>query len=365
MGSMGFDSTLFSSPFGPPLPSSFRNIQYGNSLSVQMPVYSGGRDTHALKAAKGMRVQAGFECEATDEARIADAIEAFFLLRRSGEILKSAEDHFHAISAQYSNIQKSVEAGLSVKFDRMKVEVALETAREAVLQATNGVEQARVALNLAMGTPLSTMVETLPEDGFPLPEQELEDLEKELLSKNPSLKAAWQQTEVARAAARAQASDRKPAVVFQWTVDNTGKEFPPNENGWTMAGVVDFKVFDGGLRKARGGLAFQQAREAEARTEGIRRDLTAALRNAFLGFRNAQKRLEVTSKAEEAAREEVRLSQVQHEAGLITLTDHLENIAQLTQARTGKISARFDLYLSGIQLLRLSGRLDRKFVDSL
>jgi len=350
---------------GPFAPSTIRSVIYREGIGIRMPIYRGGRDGQTLSVARLGKRESDFEFAAVREGLIANAIEAYVNHERTRELLKSAEEHESAMNGQLQRVERNIEAGMGVKFDRLQVEVRLESAREAVLAGQNAVDSARTALNLAMGESPSTPVSTLPVASFPAITQELSELQGEMIRKNPSLKQARKKVEASRRTVSMEHGGNRPSATLSGSLSNFGKDLPVHERGWTVNGSVEWKLFDGGFVRAKVDEARHHSALAQASLDDLQQQLLAALERSFLENRNALKRLEVSRKGLELAREQIRLSDVQRESGYITLIDLLDKQAELTRARVSLIGARYDTYLSALAILRLTGKLTPDFVAAL
>ncbi len=149
----------------------------------------------------------------------------------------------------------------------------------------------------------------------------------------------------------------RPEATLQGSLSDYGTDHPPRERGWTVTGTVEWKLFDGGWQQARVEEARQKRRRAEAAVADLEQTLRAALEKAWRAHESARQRLAVTRKGLELATEQMRLADIQREAGYLTLVDLLDKQAELTQARVAVIGARYDTFLSALALWRLTGRL--------
>ena len=78
---------------------------------------------------------------------------------------------------------------------------------------------------------------------------------------------------------------------------------------------------------------------------------------ALNALAEAQKELEVASRALDQAAENMRASKSMYANGYETLTDHLESQVLWQKAMATKVQANFDLYLAKVELNKAYGTL--------
>ncbi len=350
---------------GPLTPPRLHSVVWRRGAGFRMPLWRGGRDQAALAAARLEQRGQEFALAEVETDLTALTIEAYIEVEKARELVQSAEEHEAATRAQLDRIARTVEAGLAVKYDRLQIEVRLEAARETRLVARHALETARTALNLARGAAPDAPVSTRPIVAFPLATGTLDELTADLLARHSGLQQARQRAAEARQLERWERAGHRPEATLQGSLSNYGADHPPRERGWTVTGTIEWKLFDGGWQQARVEEARQKRRQAEAAVADLERELRAALEKAWLAQESARQRLAVTRKGLELASEQMRLADIQREAGYLTVVDLLDKQAELTQARVAMIGARYDTYLSALALWRLTGRLSPDLVAAI
>ena len=351
--------------FAAPGLSAVTTIQYQNTLSVQYQIYDGGKRQAQLNQARAGERKSRWDKAGTEMELIAAAIEAYLNVQRTQELLKSAREREQSIAAHLEIVRQRVIAELAQHSDQLKAEVQLETARQSVLVAENAVSQAIHALNLTMGLDPDCPTTTVASFSFPERNLQLEELQQKLSAANPTLLGLREQIRALQQSVTAARSAFRPSLSLTGTTFNAKKDFPPGDNGWTVAGSLDWTVLDGGQRQASVRTAQARLAEARASLKKARQQLDTALHRAFLNFTTARRRVQVTRKALDLAEEELRLSHLQVREGILTTTDHLDNQADYTTAQVNWIVATFDELTAVTALLQLSGQLNRPFTQLL
>jgi outer membrane protein TolC len=103
---------------------------------------------------------------------------------------------------------------------------------------------------------------------------------------------------------------------------------------WTIAGVFNVPLFDGGVRYGALRDTRAQADEAVQRLEGTRRAAAVQIEQARRGVDVAEQSRRVAEQARDLARETERLSRISFQAGTGTSLDLIESGRRLREAET-------------------------------
>jgi TolC family type I secretion outer membrane protein len=338
------------------------SIIYQDALSLTYPVYTGNRNQAALQRARQTLKKNEQETANTAAEVIGLTIETYVNHLRAKDLKKSACERRLSLQTQLEHARRRLAAETVVKSDVLKAEVQLESSREAEMIAANAVRIAANALNLALGQDVENPVETAVVASWPETLPPFTDLCEQLETRNFALRALKHNMEALRRGIGVERAGHLPTVSLNTSVLNSKKDFPPRDRSWSVAGAIDFKVFDGGLTHARVAEARHRYAEAQAQWQKLKQSLQAQLKNAWLEYHNALERQEVNRKTLELATEELRLSRIQVREGTMTMADHLDDQADYTRAQVNVISARFDVMLAMVRMWKLAGLLTPEFI---
>jgi outer membrane protein TolC len=122
--------------------------------------------------------------------------------------------------------------------------------------------------------------------------------------------------------------------------------------------AITWPIFDSGITRAR----VKEARQDEAQNQiGIDQlslGISLQVRSAVKNLQNAADRLKLAQEQVGVAEEAFRLSNVRHDAGEGILLEVIDAQTDLTQARVGEVSARYD-YLSAFADLQQAIGVDQ------
>lgn len=140
-----------------------KQLNYGASLSILQPVYTGGRVLESIRMAQHQQSFADNQAEAVNAAVCYQTDIQYWSTVARHEIVAVAEDFRNSMAALVKTIRERVEVGLVDPQDLLMAEVKLNEAEYQLLQAKSNFETGRMALNSMIGVQLEnpTEVDTL------------------------------------------------------------------------------------------------------------------------------------------------------------------------------------------------------------
>ena len=131
-----------------------KNLNYGGSLSILQPVYTGGRVLESIRMAQHQQALAGNQAKALNDAVCYQTDIQYWSAVARQEIVDVAEDFRNSIAALVKTIKERVEVGLVDPQDLLMAEVKLNEAEYQLLHAQSNFETGRMALNSMIGVRL-------------------------------------------------------------------------------------------------------------------------------------------------------------------------------------------------------------------
>lgn len=136
-----------------------KNLNYGGSLSILQPVYTGGRVLESIRMAQHQQALVGNQAKALNDAVCYQTDIQYWSAVARQEIVDVAEDFRNSIAALVKTIKERVEVGLVDPQDLLMAEVKLNEAEYQLLQAQSNFETGRMALNSMIGVRLEQPME--------------------------------------------------------------------------------------------------------------------------------------------------------------------------------------------------------------
>jgi outer membrane protein TolC len=183
------------------------------------------------------------------------------------------------------------------------------------------------------------------------------DLRMQALDTHAGLHALRAQMQGAGSAVDAARASYKPQFNVMLRGDVNDEALGFDAASYTVAGVLSWTAFDGGVTKAGVDRAEAQRAELAAKLRQAEDGIAYQVGDARRKTLEAEERIAARETAVEQAAEAQRLVQKRYENGVGTLIELLSAQAQLDKARGDLVAARYDLAVSRAELKRAVGVL--------
>ncbi len=118
-----------------------------------------------------------------------------------------------------------------------------------------------------------------------------------------------------------------------------GSQFFTDNRGGSVGLSIDIPIFDRFATRAQVRQARLARENARIALEDLEQDVALEVRQAYLDYRNAEKRLDVTARQVEAAEVALAAEQERYALGVSTLTERAQAQARLVEARSARAQA--------------------------
>lgn len=326
-------------------------------IEITAPLYTGGQLAAQVEQARAAARASRQGDQAQRQQLIRQVADAYQGVHTARAYLKVAEESVATASEYLRTTENLLKQGMAVKSDLLTARVSLEDARLRETEARRREATALDQLKLLMGRSLAEPLEIGSANGTAMPEGDERTLVDQALASHPGLGALREQSAAARAQIEAARSARRPRLDLMarqdWNDDNIGL----SASSYTLAGVMRWNLFDGGLTDAGIGQAQAGLTEAEAKLRQAENAVVFQVREARRLAQEAEMRVTARALAVTDAEEAQRLNRKRYENGLATLVDLLAVQAQLDKTRADLVAARHDREISRIELKRAVGML--------
>lgn len=325
-------------------------------LAAQQTIYSGGQIQANLNRARQGYLAASHGARATQADVLTSVGTAYFRARQAKETIDVANASVKSLEASYDVAQKLRDSGVVTKSDVLRAQVALTSAKDDLIAATNNYNVALAALRTAIGLPQTACIDLAMDATDTAPDAAALAAPVE----RPEIAAGSASVQAAEAGKKAARAGKLPKVALAADFFNepVGAQFPRLTNT-VMAGVlVKFNVFDGGLTRANISEADASSRKAQQDLESEKRRVELEQQAAKLDLDSACARVETTATQVQSAEESLRALQAGYKEGMTPLTDVLSAQTALTTARVSRLAALYDVKIAQVNLLRAYGQTD-------
>lgn len=336
-------------PAPPPQNVAFETVSFGRThqtqaqATVAKPLWTGGRVAAAVRQAKAGETASREDLRRTYQTVNNDVKHAYYAVLLAEELVKVADQATAAAREHLRVAEANLAAGTAPRFDVLRAEAQVAQNEQNGIQARNGLDLARAALNNAMGVPQSKEYRLTSPLALPQPETTpLDALVKQAQSDRPEVGQAQAQVAAFAAAADFAGSEKQPQLGVAWVYSKVLNASIVQVTNWTLAFQASLLVFNGKQTDAAIEHARSQQRAARAQLDQVQQGIALQVRQAFLSVNSARERVIAATKGVAQAEEAHRIATVRYNAGVSIGVEVLDAEAALTAARSNYAQAVYD-----------------------
>lgn len=344
----------------------FQNeTQWGANIEVSQPLFTAGKITSSLRAAKLTKEAALSQYQALVADTLVEIRVTYDDALLAIELIKAQEASVELLTRELEDQKRRFEAGTAPKFNILRAEVELANTRPRLIKARNALRIAKNQLATQLGwnipreaaqdIPLE-LADSLAATPFPI---ELPTAILQGLSRRPELAALRVQEKIRDEDIRQVRADYYPQLAasagWRWQNKTFTSRVDEYEDGWVVGGQVNWSLWDFGLTQGKVNAAKARREKARLQVDDTQRKVELEVRTAYSTFTEAKEVLESQQKVIEQAEEALRLARARTDAGSGTQLDVLSAQTALTEARTTNSQALRDYAVARARLERAMG----------
>lgn len=335
---------------------------YMGGIQMEQPLYMGGKIRAAYRAARLGRQMAQMNEALTETEVILKTDQAYAQTVKAREMTVVANKYHDVLTELKKNVDSAHKHGLKPKNDVLKVQVKLNESELNIRKAENALRLATMNLCHLIGKPLTAEVHV--SDDFPAIEQGL-NIQTSDITSRPEYGILDKKIAIARQQVKLNRSEQLPQIGVRGSYSYVHGLEVNEQNFLDQASFsvllnVSIPLFHFGERSNKVRAAKAQLAQARLQQQDLTEQMLLELMQAANNLDEAKLESELSDHALQQAEENMRVSKSQYEAGLETLSDHLEAQALWQQAYETQIDAHFQLYLNQVKYLKAAGMLHDK-----
>ena len=339
-------------------------------VTLQYLIFDFGKRAANLSSAKDEEFAAGADIIRVNQALAFQVATAYYHLVTAQERLQATQETLQTAQTTQDAAENRLKNGLATLPDVLNARA--ETAQAAFdEESADGDEKiARVALTEAVGADPSPDILIDSQRSAPLPEKltmSIDALIDRAMKNRPELMAQVLEIRSAQARIRAAKAEYKPQIVLSgsaaetslWPSADYGQLGSASEPTWSVEAGIQWRIFDGGVRRNELFMAESKRREAEDNLTAIHDQTTREVWTAYIAFRTAVRKHDAAVALLEAADTSYTASLEAYKYGVKNLVDVVTAQKELAEARLSNVSARSELFIGAINLEFATGNLLR------
>lgn len=321
---------------------------YLSSVSLTLPLWTGGQIKGAVNAARAAREAAALDLERQRQETTRQVTRAYLGSLLARDFVGLMEKARATVERHVGMARDYFDAGMLVESEVLRAQVELAKMDDRLIQARNQEKTARLGLSILMGADLDASSSLAPvADTHDAPTADAATDLQTALAARPDLRSIEAAIEALKADQKRLKAQRLPAIGLsitqEWYDDGL---FGTRGDAATGAVGVRIPLFTGGRTTAQVAQAAARVREMESMRAALREGVRLDVETSRFGMEEARARLEVARGNEAAAEKGLAITEERYKKGILKMTDLLDADTALTEARTRLVQARYDLLLA-------------------
>lgn len=343
---------------GPGTVATYPAQAYSAGLVASYDVFTGGRRSAAISAARATTRSADASLLEQRYAVTLTAKQAYYGVRRSRDLVQVslARVATAARALQYAEVR--VRRGAATRADELLARLNLSTARQQLIAARDTLTTNAFALGRLVGVDGAvgaSGVDTAAGAALALGDSAIIDL---ATRSGPAVRAAQEFSRASDASVRAVETQYVPDIRltggYNWA--NNSLAFGAIRPGWVVELGTSYPLFNGFLREDDVTRASATAHTARVTATDERRFARAEAQRLLASVRFTRQNVDESAEAVRVSEEDLHVVSVRYQNGVATFLDL--STAQLNQAQAdvALVAARYDYLLARASLEALVGR---------
>lgn len=342
------------------LPNFKKKVQddlfFNARLSVVWPIFTGLKIYSAYDAAKENVTARKAEFDMAQNAILMDVATKYFTLRLAEEMTVLRESTRQNLASHLDRSKKLEAGGQISKAERLRAEVALAEAENALEDALRDQSLARMALASLLHIDTSISATTPVES--PEVTRSMEEFKQLAKEKHPGLRQLRTERKRSQAAVNAAKADYYPTIALFGYKELYTKDLTILEPEWAVGAKAQWDLFKGGETRSKVSSAKALDRSLASVEEQTLDNINLLVEKRWREMEHAKGRLVSLQKTRELADEALRNQTMAYESGLATGLDVVDAELALTRLEVADLKAHFDAVIAWLGLLEASGEVE-------
>ena len=331
------------------------DVFFNARLTAIWPIFTGFKIYSAYDAAKENVNAKKAAFDMAQNTILMDVATKYFTLRLAEELTVLRESTKKNLEEHLARSKKLEEGGQISKAERLRAEVALAEAENALDDSYRDQTLARLALASLLHTDTNITAITpvmAPEQTFGM-----EEFKQLALDRHPGLRQLRTERKRSQDAVSAARADYYPTVALFAYKELYTRDLTLLEPDWAVGAKMQWDLFKGGETRSKVSNARALDRSLSSMEEQTMDNIGLLVEKRWREMEHAKSRLESLKKTRELAEEAHRSQTLAYEAGLATGLDVVDAELALSRLQVADLKAHYDAVVAWLGLLEASGEV--------
>lgn len=329
-----------------------------NTLSLSMPIYSGGRLESQIKSAEYNLSSADLILENVRQQIKFQTMQAFYQVLQYKDLMNVRREEMQNLSEHLETVKIQYEIGTVAMSDVLATNVHLANSQQNFNSTQINFENAVSNLNNLIGLPVNTHLVIDEDLKYSSYENDENFCLEYALNHRPDGIAANFYLKSSEEAVKQAKSNSRPnisAVVSGSIIGEGAFKADHIKERWSAGFQMDWNIFDNNVTSADIKQAKSLQKKAESQANQQIEIIRLEVHNAYTALRISEKNIQISSDAAKQAHDQFLIAKVRYEEGVDTNLNVMDAQEKLTQARTNYFSALYSYSTARAQLEKAMG----------
>ncbi len=331
------------------------DVFFNARLTAIWPIFTGLKIYSAYDAAKENVNAKKAAFDMAQNTILMDVATKYFTLRLAEELTVLRESTKKNLEEHLARSKKLEEGGQISKAERLRAEVALAEAENALEDSYRDQTLARLALASLLHTDTNITAITpvmAPEQTFGM-----EEFKQLAMDRHPGLRQLRTERKRSQDAVSVARADYFPTVALFAYKELYTRDLTLLEPDWAVGAKMQWDLFKGGETRSKVSNAKALDRSLSSMEEQTMDNIGLLVEKRWREMEHAKSRLESLKKTRELAEEAHRSQTLAYEAGLATGLDVVDAELALSRLQVADLKAHYDAVVAWLGLLEASGEV--------
>lgn len=343
---------------------------FQHSLSLTFPILTGGSRWFYHQIQSNLKKSLAEELKGKEEETVLNAVQAYYGVILSGEILKTAEEAVNVAGQNLEQVKKFYNAGTATELDLQRAKAQYSSTLPMLESANSNMRLSAQRLKSLLNIPLTdslVIMDQLEKTEF-LNEFSGNSLEhfKEISRENRNdIKALRYQYDAVKDGEKIALGQFSPTVAIAASVDHAA----PMDNAkvtWSdyirsksLTLSISWPLFEGGRRVLDYQIAKIRTDQMNLTIKQMEYAVDLDIEQSYYGYNEASKNLQSLKDALDQYRESLRISGLLYSQGMSNQLDVLNAQLLYTKSKSDYLQGIFNYNINQLTLLKSVGLLDK------
>lgn len=330
---------------------------FSNSLSVAIPLYTGGQLENNIKNRRYAINAADLTLENARQTVKYQVIEAYYNVLQNQNLVEVNKSAVNMSSEQLNLLQIQYEEGSIAYSDVLQMQVQMANYKQSLTTAESTLEVAKSTLLSLIELPEGTEIELTDKFLYRPYEMTLEECQQYAAENRPDLAAAMYNVNQAETSVSAAKFGNRPKVTGTASKSITGNGAFQNErsDNWQAGISLSWNIFDNQITSANVNAAKSEVEKLKSNVDAMNKNVALQVRSAYTRMKAAEENVKLNEVAVKQAEQSYEISVVRHVEGVDILLNVTNAQDKLMQAQTNYYTSLYQYNLYKAQLEKSMG----------